>query len=390
MRVVDAPSGARVRYRASPADRIRKDGCRLSKIFVHLGYGLDARGYAERFQQGLEVDESPYGFGLLTELGCEPVFSRDAPEIPPVRLARRALKRLLGFDLMHAWRNRRSWADADAVWTVQESEWLAVAALAWLGFKHPPMVANSVWLFDRWPVMGGWRRALYRALIRRAGQLTVHSEAALAASKRALPEVPVQLLQFGVARQHFEVPGPEGRAASGLVGRPVRIFAPGNDPSRDWSTLLHAVGGDSRFELVLLTRNAATRAAAAAWTNVQVPPWRGLAHLLALYDASDVVVIPMVENNYSGITVGLEATLRGRPVVAARTGGVGSYLGPEGALWYPPGDVPALRDALLACADGACQQVVLRARARYQREDYSTRGMLRRYLALTTAAVLTA
>ena len=353
---------------------------------MHLGYGLDARRYAERFRQGQEVDESPYGFGLATELGCEPVFSRDAPEAPPIRLARRALKRLLGFDLIHAWRNRQSWADADAIWTVQESEWLAVAALAWLGCKRPPMVANSVWLFDRWPVLGAWLRALYRALTTRAGQLTVHSEAALAASRQVLPDVPVQLLQFGVARQHFEVPVPTPRSATQGAERPLRVFAPGNDPSRDWPTLMRAVGGDSRFELVLLTGHAPTRAASAGWPNVRVKQWRGLAHLLALYDACDVVAIPMVENNYAGITVGLEASLRGRPVVAARTGGVVTYLGSEGALWYAPGDVPALREALLACAGRAGHEAVLMARQRCLREDYSTRGMLRRYLALTIGA----
>lgn len=355
----------------------------MPKIFVHLGYGLDARRYAERFRQGLEVDETPYGFGLASELGCEPVFSRDADETPVVRLVRRALKRLLGFDLMHAWRNRQGWADADAVWTVQESEWLALAALARLGWGHPPMVANSVWLFDRWPAMAAWRRALYRLLAARAGQLTVHSEAALTAARRALPHARVQMLYFGVAQQQFEVLRPVVPRALQGGDRPLRVFAPGSDPSRDWQTLLRAVGNDPRFELVLLTQQAAALSAAAGCRHVRVTQWRGLAHLLALYDACDVVAIPMVENNYAGITVGLEATLRGRPVVAARTGGVEGYLGPEGASWYPPGDPDALREALLACAGGGRHEAVARTRERCLRADFSTRGMVRRYLALT-------
>lgn len=350
-------------------------------VYVHLGHGLDAQHHAQRFRVGLEVDDSPYGFAQARSLGLSIRHSTDAEERPLQRWGRRVLKRLLGFDLIHAWRNRHQWQSADVIWTVQESEWLAIVALGCLGVRRPPVVANSVWLFDQWPQLGPLRRGLYRQLAARAEQLTVHASAARAAARRALPGVPVRLLRFGVASQRFDPPPPP-QAGPQWPARPLRLFAPGSDSSRDWASLLKAVGGDPRFELVLMTRHAAAQRLAARWSNVRLLPWAGLPSLLSAYDACDLVVIPMRPNNYSGITVALEAAWRQRPVLAARTGGVEDYLGAQGAAWYAPGDVAGLRQALLDCRPDTLEQLQQTARKAVAARDCSTQGMLMRYLAL--------
>lgn len=353
------------------------------RVHVHLGQGLDAARYGRRYEQGLEVDASPYGLDEARALGCQVSYSCDAQESPLVRWPRRGLKWLLGFDLIHAWRNRAQWQAADVIWTVQESEWLALVALGRLGWARPPLIANSVWLFDRWPRLGPWRRLLVQHLARHAEQLTVHSQAAQAVAQQVLQGVSVQWLPFGVAQRQFQspatvVPPP----APHLRHTPIRLFAPGSDETRDWDTLLKAVGGDPRFKLRILSGQPQVHAAARGLANVRVERWRNLQQLLAAYDACDLVVIPMRPNNYAGITVCLEASWRGRPVVCAQTGGVASYLGPEGATWYTPGDAEALKASLLLALSRREQQLGL-ARRCLAEGQFTTQGMAGRYLRLS-------
>ena len=356
---------------------------RALRVHVHLGRGLDADRYGRRFEQGLEVDASPYGLDEARALGCQLSYSQDAAESPLMRWPRRGLKWLLGFDLIHAWRNRALWQAADVIWTVQESEWLALVALGRLGLARPPLIANSVWLFERWPRLGPWRRQLVRHLARHAEQLTVHSVPAQAVAQRVLPGVNVRWLPFGVAQRQFEVPtSVVPPPAPHLRHTPIRLFAPGSDDTRDWDTLLKAVGGDPRFKLRILSGQPRVRAAAQGLANVRVEHWRGLKHLLSAYDACDLVVIPMRPNNYAGITVCLEASWRGRPVVSAQTGGVASYLGPEGATWYTPGDAEALKAALLLALTRSEAQLG-QARRQLAEGRFTTEGMAGRYLLLS-------
>ena len=49
----------------------------------------------------------------------------------------------------------------------------------------------------------------------------------------------------------------------------------------------------------------------------------------------------------SGITVIQEAVLAGVPVIATATGGLSGYFPPDTVRYVPPGDVAALRDAIL-------------------------------------------
>lgn len=102
----------------------------------------------------------------------------------------------------------------------------------------------------------------------------------------------------------------------------------------------------------------------------------------ALYRWADIVVVPMRENRFSGITVALEATANGKPVVASRTGGVPTYFGEDAVRYVPPGDPAALRDALAMPAGDAYRYAVA-AQAMFCENDYSLVGLMRRYATLS-------
>jgi hypothetical protein len=94
-------------------------------------------------------------------------YSQDHDEGHVVRWGRVALRKLLGFDLIHVWRNRSSIFEADVVWTHTELENLGVLGLFRLlgRRRRPKLVANCVWLFDRWSRLSWAKRFLYRKRI---------------------------------------------------------------------------------------------------------------------------------------------------------------------------------------------------------------------------------
>lgn len=351
--------------------------------FVHLPYGLDAEAYRRRFLAGLEPDESPYGFHRARELGWQILFSRDQPEGLIRRIFRRIVKRALGFDILHLWRNRALLREADIVWTMQDSEWLAVSfAALWHRAARRPLIGNTVWLFDRWEQIDPIRRRLYRYLARRPSVLTVHSDRYLPLMRRVLPDVRCERMYFGTDVSAVLPTSSDG----GSHERPIRVFAAGNDPTRDWTTLLAAIGHDPQFQIELLC----------PWFDLEqkrlypsvLPRAATSDHnretFNFLYQWADFVVVPMKENRFSGITVALEAAARGRPLISSRTGGVPTYFTEDEVFFVPPGDATALREALLTSAPERRRRAAA-AQARLQRDDYSIRGMMTRYAALSNS-----
>ena len=167
-----------------------------------------------------------------------------------------------------------------------------------------------------------------------------------------------------------------------LRDRRSEIFSPGQDKTRDWRTLLEAFGNDDRFDVIIMNRNI-HRKTAKAYTNVREPPSYDVVGLKTCYRWADVVVVPMVENLYSGITVALEATALGAPVICSDTGGVPTYFDPGEVLYVPPGDPAALRDAVLTMSRAARRAMVARAQQRFVDEDYTTAGLASRYADLS-------
>lgn len=355
--------------------------------FVHLGYGLDAERYRERFLAGDEPDETPYGFDVARRLGFRILFSRDHPEGRGARLARRVARRLLGFDVLHLWRNRHLAERADVVWTMQESEWLA---LRFTGLFHralrKPVVGNTVWLFDRWERINPLLRRLYARLARGAGVLTIHSDRYVELMRKVLPGARVERMYFGTSTTAYPMHSPTRREA-GRSG-PVRVLAAGNDRTRDWQTLLDAIGNDPGFdiELVCSWLDPAVRARYASVRSRAATTTHRLDVFKRLYCWADIVVIPMHENRFSGITVALEATANGKPLVVSRTGGVPTYFDETMVRYVPPGDPAALREAVLMSPEEG-ERRARAAQTAFRANDYSLVGLMGRYVELSTPLI---
>jgi len=346
--------------------------------YVHLCYGLDAEAYRARYAAGLEPDATPYGFHHAQNDGFDVSFSHDA-QGTIFELSRRVARRILGFDVSHAFSNRRHIRKADVVWTMTEPEAFAVCLLMRLGVvPRKPMVANAVWLLNEWDTLPWWRQRLIKSLLREISVLTVHSERCIPLAKQVAPKYAVQLNYFGINADLFWQ-----AATPKLVGnQPVRIFAPGNDRTRDWETLLAAFGNDERFDIKLacgwISNDLIKR-----YNNVALLRKPSMKEFLQAYIEADFVAVPMVENVFSGITVALEAVAVGRPVLCSRTGGVPSYFDEKAAFYTPVGDAAAMRQTVLDATPETVRTRIDAARRTFNERGYSTRAVMARYATIS-------
>jgi glycosyltransferase involved in cell wall biosynthesis len=351
-----------------------------TKVHVHLFYGADPRFY----RKGEEIG-CLYGYHHAESDEFRLSYSQDVPESRPVRLVRRALKTLLGFDLIHTLRNRDEMLRSDVIWTHTEHEWLSAALMLLMnGKRHeatrqPLLIAQSVWLIDRWPSYGLLRRWFYRKLIGRADLLTTLARDNAELCRDYFERDATQLF-YGLNTRDFPVQQPK----QWQPGTPLRIAAIGNDRDRDWETLIKAVGDDPRFAVRLATRRRIPRSLRSL--NVQVAPAAGLKKQRELYDWADVIVVPLRPNTHaSGITVMLEAAAVGKPMVVTNVGGLQDYFSARAAAYVPPFDADALRNALLglmASPDEALQQAQAAAMELVSR-DHTTQHYAQQHVRIT-------
>ncbi|WP_233801356.1 glycosyltransferase family 4 protein [Paraburkholderia sp. HP33-1] len=312
-----------------------------TKVHVHLFYGADPRFYRKGDDIGCL-----YGYHHAQSEAFALTYSQDARESRPVRLVRRALKAALGFDFIHSWRNRAEMLRSDVIWTHTEQEWLSAALMLLLcGRKAGPgasplLLAQSVWLLDKWPSYGMARRWLYRQLMKRADRLTT-----LASENAVLCQDYFQRdatpLLYGLNTRDFPVNPP----TQWTPRTPLRIAAIGNDRDRDWETLIKAFGNDPRYTVKLATRRRIPASLRAS--NVEIALFSGIKKQHELYDWADVIVVPLRPNSHaSGITVMLEAAAVGKPMVATDVGALRDYFPGGEAAYVPPFDPQALRAAV--------------------------------------------
>lgn len=350
------------------------------KIHIQLNYGLDEREYRRKYEAGLVPDAAPYGFDHARELEKEITFSQDRKKSPIWNFCRRAIKRLTGFDLLHTYDNRRLIADADVVWTMIESDYLAVAALALFSRRgRPKIIGNNVWLFENIERMGAIRRYILATLISRVSILTVHSKAYLPIAMKFFPKSTIRLMLFGISDKAFARVSAQGRPREG--GK-LRIVSAGNDRARDWMCLLDAFGNDARFDLVVVS-DQVPDSKLAIYSNLRLPRRPSLQEFRKLYEWADYVVVPMVANKYSGITVALEALSLGCCVIASRTGGIPTYFDEDEVIYCDVGDATAMRNAVLSCGEEQRARTTKKAHERFERSGYTTKRMISRYYDLS-------
>lgn len=352
----------------------------MTRVFVHLKEGLDARAWRTKYESGDAPDASPYGFHHASELGFDLSFSEDFRSNPITFFVQRALRKLLGFDLIHAFRNRKRMMDADVIWTMLDPDALAVAAMMRMGLiPQKPVIAATVWMINRWDDYNWFHRRLYAWLAGAWSVMTVHAEPCLARSREILPDIRCELVKFGIAEDTFSSePLPERPTD------PIQIVAAGNDRTRDWDVLLRAFGDDPRFKLVIICQWLSLDR---AYSNVELAMGIDVHKLKSLYKSATYVAVTMKENLFSGITVALEAAALGVPLLSSRTGGVPTYFSEEEVLYARPEDPENLRAVVLAQSAEDRYAMAARAKEKWRAADYSTRGMIGRYAALTRTLI---
>lgn len=336
------------------------------RAFVQLSYGYGATNWHTRWKKGeIPGINEPYAYGYYRAAGPGIVIaqSEDRVEGPLSRLVRYGVRFILGFDFVQAWRNRGGILSADVVWTHTEAQALAVLLLYRLtsGASHPPLIAQSVWLMDRWPHEPTWRRLLMRSLLSRADMLTFLSPENLAQARTIFPGQRMEWIPFGIrADEMTDHPAPRH-----APGAPIQVLSLGNDRHRDWTTLIAATSSLPADVTCHVTIATASLPPSAAHVT-RVTPTHNDA-LFGLYDAADIVVVPLTHNLHaSGITVIEEATLRGLPVIATDTGGLRHYFDGTCVFYVPVGDAQAMGHAIvtLACDPDRCARMVRNARER--------------------------
>ncbi|CAB3717902.1 glycosyltransferase [Paraburkholderia rhynchosiae] len=312
-----------------------------TKVHVHLFYGADPHFY----RQGDDIG-CLYGYHHAESDAFALTYSKDAREGKPMRLVRRALKAALGFDFIHTWRNRDEMLRSDVIWTHTEQEWLSAALMLLMSGRKagadssPLLLAQSVWLLDKWPSYGILRKWLYRKLMTRADQLTTLASENAALCKRYFDRDAKPLL-YGLNTRDFPVKLP----AEWTPHTPIRIAAIGNDRDRDWETLTKAFRNDERYTVKLATRRRIPASLRAP--NVEIALFSGIRKQHELYDWADVIVVPLRPNTHaSGITVMLEAAAVGKPMVVTDVGALQDYFPAGEASYIPPFNPQALRDAV--------------------------------------------
>jgi glycosyltransferase involved in cell wall biosynthesis len=168
------------------------------------------------------------------------------------------------------------------------------------------------------------------------------------------------------------------------VNDAIRVFALGSDRHRDWATFAQAFCNDHRFEVFAATQNFPLAGSGPNWNARPCTH----AEIVERYRWADVVVVPLTTNQHaSGITVVLEATFMGKPVVVSDTGGIDWYFNRNELTFCPVGDATLLRDAVeqLARDPALTLERARAAQATAVRRDFSSKGFAIRHLEMSEA-----
>jgi glycosyltransferase involved in cell wall biosynthesis len=203
----------------------------------------------------------------------------------------------------------------------------------------------------------------------RQAELRESEAAALARATQVVATSPLtaRLLaaDFNVAADKIVVaePGTDPAPRARGTGGPVGLLAVGAvSPRKGYEVLVRALSDLRGLGWQLTIAGSLERSPQAAASLRAMIGSTSLAHRITLagaveeaeleqlYGASDVFVSPSLFEGYGMVLA--EAMARGLPLVAS-SGGAAAETVPDGAgLKVPPGDVPALRDALRAMIGG--------------------------------------
>jgi glycosyltransferase involved in cell wall biosynthesis len=359
-------------------------GSKIS-VFVHLARGFGRSAWKQRWARGEIVGinhDDPYGYRQAEEMGCTVEQSEDCAEGYLSRWLRLGARAMLGFDLIHAWRNRERMFAADVVWTHTESQALAVLFLRRLrpfSKQRVKVIAQTVWLIDSWDSYSPIRRAFYRGLIEEADVLTFLSTSAVARARELFPAVEVEFVKYGIRMD----------SSVATIDRedhmPARILSIGNDRHRDWATLVAALRDNPRYAAKIAT-SAGNAKFFANVENITTERASTNDDLMALFRWADLVVVPLLDNSHaSGITVIEEAVLCGIPVICTNVGGLRDYFSSDEVTYVSPQDSSAICSAIEELVkDGEGRRAkALRALSRMKEGEVNSRSFVARHVELS-------
>ena len=354
---------------------------RRINVFVHLAENKDAQKWRANYDTGKlpgRNDRTPYGYDRATDMGCHVVFSQSRRENVLQKFIRLALRVILGFDIVHAYRQRHAMVAADIIWTHTESQFLAVAAVLNFTKRKPLLLGQAIWFFDHWRKLSRPKKYLYSRLIKNVDIITTHSPLNAAEARRIFKNQRVEIVLFGIPAENPTAPKDEKSETFSLVSL-------GNDVHRDWRTLVDALADRPEIPLDILSATAPKRLANNR-KNVKIFKAKTHADVADAYGRADAVVVPLLENTHaSGITVIFEAVLSGLPVIATRTGGLDAYFTEDQIKFVPPGDVEALRHAIDELRASRQMRIDLATRAQRRIADHhiDASGYIRRHVDLS-------
>lgn len=335
------------------------------KAFVHLAYNFDADAWEKKWLSGKLIginDRYPYGYYRAEALGAQITYSKGYKESIFLKFFRLSLRVILGFDIVHAFQNRKAMLASDVIWTHTESQSLAVLFLLWFvnKEKRPRTISQFVWLIDKWSKYTPLHRMLYKKLLAQADILTFHSPENRQVAQKLFAGARCELVLFGI-NADFKTP-PQLKTS----GRAARILSVGNDVHRDWKTLIDAVIPMQDVDLKIVSQTIKKGLTQGA-EHIAVQTVDLNEELEALYRWADLIVVPLGFNLHaSGITVIEEAALRGLPTVASDVGGLRAYFSDD-EVFYVRGENPeALREVIgkVIASPDLAYETALRAQAR--------------------------
>lgn len=350
----------------------------LMKAFLLSRRALAISKVQSDFQRGFSMDPAPYGFDAA-EYTTQVEINYSDGYAASTRSSYWTWA-YFGIDIPHALVNLRKMRRADVIWTVLDWEWLAASLLQCIGLlQRKPIIGNCVFLAENFKQERWSRRKLWPLLMTKNVYLTMHSQRAIDAMKEVLPSKEFHLTHFGISTRAFPITQVNIRPTT---QRPIRVYSIGDDPGRDWDCMLAAFGNDSRFEMKITCRWL-EQVVAGRYDNLCIPRDVTVNDQRAFYEWADIVIVPMKRNLYSGITVMCEAAAMGKPVVATMTGGAMSYFDSGEVIYVPAGDPMAMKEAVLTATFDVLTTVAKAGQERFMRADYSARGMVERYIALS-------
>jgi glycosyltransferase involved in cell wall biosynthesis len=341
-------------------------------VFVFLGEGFGASHWQGKWERG-DIpgicDRLPYGYFHAGNESWRITYAEDRKESLPLRMLRKGIRKMLGFDIFHAWYNSEQLSGSDVVWTHTEREYLATLCLwrFWAPKTRPKLIAQSIWLFDRWRNFSFVRRWIYRKLIVDADILTALSPDSVREARRLFPQKRCELVKFGI--------DPAGLKPAHLrqFHQPIRILSLGTDMHRDWDTLIEAVRNWGGGELRVASRTIRKQG---LWPdNVTIVRPKTAEALRKLYDWADIVVLALKSNLHaSGITVIIEAVLLGLPVISTDTGGLRAYFSEREIRYVAPYSSQAIRNNIdkLASDSDLRFELTFRAQQRILRDNLTS------------------